>query len=56
VLKLAENENLNEKRSDEKKRKIKKSHIKFILELIFMAVIGFLVLYPFLLFFINFLI
>ncbi|MFX0058670.1 MAG: hypothetical protein ACFE85_16020 [Candidatus Hodarchaeota archaeon] len=37
-------------------RRLKRKHIKLILELILMGIAGFLVLYPFMLFFINFLI
>ena len=47
-----------EPKSDEvfekKKWKLERGHIKFILELILMVVVGFLVLYPFFLFFFNF--
>jgi hypothetical protein len=46
----ANNENLTK----ERKWRLERSHIKFILEVILMVVIGFLVLYPFFLFFFNF--
>jgi hypothetical protein len=52
VVKLAEQEN----KTGQKGRRLERKHIKLILELILMAVAGFLVLYPFLLFFFNFLI
>ncbi|MFX1357187.1 MAG: hypothetical protein ACFFA8_07855 [Promethearchaeota archaeon] len=45
-----------ENKIEHKARRLERKHIKLILELIFMAIVGFLVLYPFLLFFFNFLI
>jgi hypothetical protein len=52
VVRLAE----QEIGTGRKRRRLEKKHIKLILELILMAVAGFLVLYPFLLFFFNFII